>query len=135
MTLEQIPQYTGGKPITDSSLRGWLGRHDVVLLVSIAVLLVLDAAVAGYFLTIGRTSPGGLDGCLYTASGQPMPGATVAVGNYTTATYPDGCFFFAELPAGQNDLIVQGETGDVIFSQSVDIPSDQALGLGSITVP
>lgn len=135
MEMNELPQYNAGKPITDSSLRGWMGRRRGAIFAVMAALLALDIFAILYFQVFSAAPPGGLDGCFVDADGQPIVGATVRVGEYQTATYPDGCFFFAELPAGPHDLAVTGADGETLFSRAVDIPPDDAFALETVTLP
>ncbi|MCB0103750.1 MAG: carboxypeptidase regulatory-like domain-containing protein [Anaerolineales bacterium] len=132
MALDEIPQFHGGASITKSSKKK-TGKLWLYLI--LAAFLIFDAVIAIYYFSAQSSRYGGLDGCFLTSDGIPLEGATVKVGETSTTTYIDGCFFFAELPAGRSQLMLAGNSGEIVFTQEVEIPADQALGLGSITLP
>jgi hypothetical protein len=76
-------------------------------------------------------APGGMDGCLRSLAGAPLA-ATLRVGNQFTVTDPDGCFYFAALPAGTQTLRVELSAG--VWQQPVMIYSNQATGLGNLAI-
>jgi hypothetical protein len=90
---------------------------------------------SGYYVfpSIFHQQPGGLDGCLLSASGQPVA-AAVKVGDAERQTYSDGCFFFASLPPGNRQLSVMTSTG-VVLTRTVRIIPDQAVALGTVQMP
>ena len=119
------------KPVL--SLSGWLYRLRYLmagltfLLVVVDILVVLIVRPDQIDATVG-----GMDGCLTDGRGQPVA-ASVAIGDQVRSTTADGCFFFAQLPPGTQQLRVQVD-GNVVYGQNVNILSGQAVGLNSIQV-
>jgi len=106
-------------------------RH-IILALAIAAALFSLAAMAIFLLRVVYSpQPGGLDGCLVTASGAPFV-TTVRVGAVTVPTDMQGCFFFSSLPAGEQQLFVMTPGGEV--SQPTTIVSNQATILGAIRI-
>jgi hypothetical protein len=98
--------------------------------------LVVGLCVLLLFYIIGRAlvpvpPPGGMDGCLSSLDGAPLA-ATLRVGDQFTVTDPDGCFYFASLPAGTQTLRVELPAG--VWQQPVTIYSNQATGLGDLAI-
>jgi hypothetical protein len=132
MTFENSPRLD--KP--SATRVSFLGRvnqfRHLILFLAIIVLLVSSAAMAVLLIpVIDAQTPGGLDGCLVSAAGSPLV-TTVHIGTVTAATDASGCFFFPNLPAGGQQLIVTTASGEV--SLPVTIVPNQATGLGTITV-
>lgn len=135
MGFDQIPRYSGGTPITDLSMRGWLARNRHWLLMLTIGVVLLDVLMTVYSVAplILSGPPGGLDGCILSASGQPVL-AKVRVGDAARETYTDGCFFFSELPPGSNQVAVETTYG-VVLIKDVEIISGEAVALGTINLP
>ena len=74
---------------------------------------------------------GGLDGCLVDGAGNPVM-ANVIYGDQSRQTYTDGCFFFAMLPSGAGELIVQRGADAWVFD--VVIITGEATGLGNVAL-
>jgi hypothetical protein len=135
MDFDQIPSYGAGKSITDTSPRGWLARNRRWLVALTICVVLLDILATAYYVApaILASPPGGLDGCVVAADGTPAV-ATVRVGEAARQTYPDGCFFFAELPPGPGQLSVETSAG-VVWTQEVEILSGEAVALGTVSLP
>jgi hypothetical protein len=133
MAFEQSPEFGDGGIKSRQSLRDWLMQHERGLYTITGILLVLVAAMTARIFGVSITEPGGLDGCVVTAAGEPAQG-TVQVGLLQSPLYENGCFFFAELAPGVHEVLVQTADG-IAFSQSVTIVSGQAVELGAITLP
>jgi hypothetical protein len=134
MAFDESPEFGESGIKSRPTLRRWLTRHERALYAVTGVLsvimLLLSARVLGpSFLS----EPGGLDGCLANASGEPVTG-TVRVGSITHPVYDDGCFFFAELSPGAHELTIETSDG-TILKQAVEIVPGQAVELGVITLP
>ena len=80
---------------------------------------------------IPTPAPGGLDGCLRSTTDAPLTG-TVKVGDQAAATGPDGCFYFAALPAGSP--ILQVELPQGVWQQPITINPGQATSLGKLAI-
>ena len=98
--------------------------------------LVVGLCVLLLVYIIGRAlipvpAPGGMDGCLRSLDGAPLA-ATLRVGDQFTVTDPDGCFYFAAVPAGTQTLRVELPAG--VWQQPVTINSNQATGLGNLII-
>jgi hypothetical protein len=98
--------------------------------------LVIGLCVLLVVYIIGRAlipvpAPGGMDGCLNSADGAPLT-ATLRVGDQFTVAGPDGCFYFAALPAGNQTLRVELPEG--VWQQPVTIYSNQATALGNLAI-
>jgi hypothetical protein len=134
MAFEHGPEI-GNNGITEHrSLRGWLTRHERALYVIIGGLSIIILFLAGKVLypSLLTNPPGGLDGCLTTLNGTPVS-ATVWVGDISRPTYADGCFFFPNLSPGLQQVRIETVSGQS-STQSVEIVSGQAVGLGNIFV-
>ncbi|NTU54970.1 MAG: carboxypeptidase regulatory-like domain-containing protein [Anaerolineales bacterium] len=133
MAFENSPKLKNpSKPVRTFS--GWVYSLRVALLGFTVLLVVFDFLFLAYKIEpdwFTRPS-GGLDGCIATSSGAPVA-ATVWVDNNSRSTFEDGCFFFASLTPGEHQFQVQTEAG-IVYIQTVDIPSDQAIGLGIIQI-
>jgi hypothetical protein len=108
-------------------------KHRIRILflrIMIALCLCL-LAVFIYRVAAPRPASGGLDGCLRTPDGAALT-ASVRVNNQPGVVGPDGCFFFASLPAGAQILVVQLPGGD--WQQAVKILPGQAISLGNVVV-
>jgi hypothetical protein len=98
--------------------------------------LVIGLCVLLLVYIIGRAAipapaPGGLDGCLRTADDAPLP-ATLRVGDQVVSSDPDGCFYFAAVPAGS--LTLRAEMPAGVWQQPVTIQSGQATALGNLVI-
>jgi len=98
--------------------------------------LVIGLCVLLLVYIIGRAlmpvpPPGGMDGCLRSPAGAPLT-ATLRVGDQVAVTDPNGCFYFAALPAGTQTLRVELSAG--VWQQTVTIYSNQATGLGNLAI-
>jgi hypothetical protein len=134
MAFEHGPEI-GENGITEHrSLRGWLNRHERALDIFIGVLFIIIFFLASRVLypSFLTSPPGGLDGCLTTSNGTPVS-ATVWVGNISRPTYADGCFFFPDLSPGMQQIRIETPSGQS-STQSVEVISGQAVGLGNILV-
>ncbi len=134
MAFEHGPEI-GDNGITEHrSLRGWITRHERALDIIIGILFIVILFLAGRVLypSFFKSSPGGLDGCLTTSNGTPVS-ATVWVGDISRPTYADGCFFFPNLSPGVQQIRIETVSGQS-STQSVEIISGQAVGLGNIFI-
>jgi hypothetical protein len=132
MAFEESPRFEGNQVVSPRSLRGWLHQHQRHLIVAVAIFVIIDLIIAGYFAaqTFFQGPPGGLDGCIALTDGTPLM-ATIRVGEQVRSTYGDGCFFFDELPAGVQELVIETGAG-ASATWTVEIISEQAVGLGVI---
>lgn len=135
MAFSESPKFSGGEIVSRPSLGSWMKKNRRWLLVIIAILVVVDSFVVSYASnpTAYQPEPGGMDGCLLTTDGQPASGS-VRVDGILRPIYLDGCFFFPSLSAGKHQFSV--ETGGGVFlTQDVTIPSGDAIGLGTLSLP
>ncbi|MFZ5820888.1 MAG: carboxypeptidase-like regulatory domain-containing protein [Chloroflexota bacterium] len=135
MAFEESPRFDGQEGGVRSSWRNWIARNRRWLLALAVLFLLVDALAAAFLLSppVSRQPPGGLDGCLADANGQPLQ-ATVRVGEVARSTYADGCFFFPALEPGSQQMRVETASGET-FTQTVQIVPGKALGLGTISLP
>lgn len=135
MAFEKNPEFRDGGIKSRQSWREWLTKNERALFavtgILLVIVLVLSVRVLGGSLFLGE--PGGLDGCIVNAAGEPMMG-TAQVDASRRPTSADGCFYFAELSPGKHELTIKASGGYVTI-QSVEIISGQAVGLGTITLP
>lgn len=117
------------------SLLAWLANHTQILYVLIGVLSVLLIGLTVYAIqpVWSAPEPGGVDGCITDILGNPLTG-TVKVGTRSKPIYNDGCFFFKSLAPGTYHMKVV-TTGGKTLNKTFKIVSDQAISLGTITVP
>ncbi len=132
MSFENSPSFDDLekiKPEKKKPFPHWLRR---MLLIAVAVLgsgiLLFSGIKLGARASI---PPGGLDGCLVNAAGNPVV-AEVSFGDQSTESFEDGCFFFYELAAGNGELIIRHGGEDQVFP--VEIISGQAVTLGEIAI-
>jgi Carboxypeptidase regulatory-like domain len=133
--LEDSPHFDEHGPSPHFSLTGWIARHIRFLLAIAGVFAALSVLFLLYTVnhhSLPAGQPGGLDGCVVSANGNPVP-ATVWVDKISRPTAADGCFFFAILSPGSHEFHVEA-AGKQVWSQSVDIQSSQAVGLQNISV-
>ncbi len=133
--LEDDPRFGEHRVRPRFSLTGWIAGHIGVLLVVAGVFAALS--ILFLFSTVnhsllGGGQPGGLDGCVVNANGNPVP-STVWVDNISRPTTADGCFFFASLSPGSHQFRIE-TAGKQVRLQTVDIQSGQAVGLQNISV-
>jgi hypothetical protein len=133
MSFEQSPEFRDGKIKSRWSLLEWLAKNQRVLFAVTGILVVIVLALSARSLGISSGKPGGLDGCITNAAGEPITG-TAQVENIQRSIPADGCFFFTELPPGEHDLLIQTSSG-LVKKQVVKIVSGQAVGLGTIALP
>jgi hypothetical protein len=133
MAFEQNPEFGDGEIKSRQSLHGWLVKNERVLYAVTGILLVVVLALSLRVLGAFSGEPGGLDGCIVNAAGEPVM-ATARADNTQRLTSADGCFFFPELSPGKHELTIEVSGGSVI-RQGVEIVSGQAVGLGTITMP
>lgn len=132
MTLEKSPSFDDLEK-KQSEEKKPFPRWVRFVLISTVVLLGSGLLLFGGSKLWARASvpPGGLDGCLVNAVGNPLI-AVVKIGQESRQSYEDGCFFFPELPAGKDELVVHTDSKTWTFS--VEIISNQAVGLGILTL-
>ena len=109
-------------------------QNQRMILITVGIVAVLGCLViAVQLLPLFAAPPptGGLDGCLATASGEPVV-TMLQIDAVTRPSYADGCFFFPNLPAGQHELLIHTSAGSL--SLPVTILPDQSTGLGTITI-
>jgi len=133
MAFEQSPELGNNGVKSRSSLREMLARNERALYALTAILVVVVIVLSMRILLISSSEPGGLDGCIANAAGEPVIG-TVRVDSFQRAISADGCFFFAELSPGSQKLFIEIADGSSI-EQAVTVLAGQAVGLGTITVP
>ncbi len=135
MAFEESPQFDGNQVVTHLSTQGWIHKYRLVLMSLVVVFLILDVALFYFRLvpTYYASFPGGLDGCLVSTNGEPLS-AVVRVGQEASQTFEDGCFFFSELPPGNQEITIETVSGERSV-QTVEIISGEAVGLGTVTVP
>jgi hypothetical protein len=112
----------------------WVFKHRRLILAFTGLVLVFSVAIFVIQIrsALQAAVPGALDGCLETASGDPLV-TTVRIGSITRPTYADGCFFFfPNIPPGQQEMIVSLPSGEL--SIPVMIISNQATALGTVVV-
>jgi len=134
MKLEKSPTLKDSlSPRSTPTLGELLSRYRWVLPVILGAILLLDAIALAFIMLNATGSPavGGLEGCVQTAGGAPVSAATLTVAGSSRQTYDDGCFFFATLPAGDYELLIDTEGGT--WQESVSITAGQATSLGTIT--
>jgi hypothetical protein len=133
MAFEQNPEFGDGGIKSRQSLSDWLVNNERVLYAATGILLVVVFVLSLRVLGVFSGEPGGLDGCIVNAAGEPIT-ATVRADNTQRVTSADGCFFFPELSPGKHELTMEVSDGSVI-KQTVEIVSGQAVGLGTISMP
>ena len=133
MAFEQGPEFGNGGIKSRQSLRGWLIKNERVLYVVTGILLVVVLVLSLRVLGVFSGEPGGLDGCIVNAAGEPITG-TAQADNTQRLAFADGCFFFPELSPGKHELTIELSDG-LVIKQAVEIVSGQAVGLGTITTP
>jgi hypothetical protein len=135
MAFEESPRFNGNQVVTHLSTQGWIHKHRLVLMLLVVIFLILDGFLFYYRLVpaVQAGRPGGLDGCLVSANGEPLS-AIVRVGQEASQTFEDGCFFFSELPPGAREITIEAVSGERMV-QTVEIISGEAVGLGTVTVP
>ena len=133
MAFEQSPEFRDGGIKSRQSLRDWLVKNERVLYAVTGILLVVVLALSLRVLGAFSGEPGGLDGCVVNAAGEPIT-ATARADNAQRLTSVDGCFFFPELSPGKHELTIE-VSGGSSFKQAVEIVSGQAVELGTITMP
>ena len=132
--LEDDPRFGEHNVRPRFSLIGWIAGHIRVLLAVAGVFAALSILFLFYAVNHSRLGgqPGGLDGCVVSAKGNPVP-STVWVDNISRPTTADGCFFFASLSPGSHQLRIE-MAGKQVWTQTVDIQSGKAVGLQNISV-
>jgi|GEM_PF-1621611 hypothetical protein len=132
MSFEKSPSFDDlekRKPEKKNPFPHWLLR---VLLIAVAVLgsgiLLFSGVKLGARASV---PPGGLDGCLVNAAGNPIV-AEMSFGDQSTESFEDGCFFFYELAAGNSELIVRHGGEDRVFP--IEIISGRAVTLGEMVI-
>ncbi len=135
MAFEESPQLDGSERKSNRAVRGWIARHARLLLVLAALFLLAEVLVAAYFYLTGvlKEPPGGVDGCLVGLDQSPVQ-ATIKVGNITTTSSSDGCFFLPELSPGPQTVEIMPSKGEP-FIIMITIISAEAVSFGTITVP
>jgi hypothetical protein len=133
MAFDQSPEFGNGGIKSRQSLRDWLIKNERVLYIVTGILLVVVIVLSLRVLGVFSGEPGGLDGCIVNAAGEPIAG-TAQVDNTQRLAFADGCFFFSELSPGKHKLTIELTDGSVI-KQAVEIVSGQAVELGTITMP
>ncbi len=132
--LEDDPRFGEHNVRPRFSLIGWIVGHIRLLLAVAGVFVALS--ILFLFYTANHSplggQPGGLDGCVVSANGNPVP-STVRVDDISRPTTADGCFFFASLSPGLHQLRIE-TAGKQVWLQTVDIQSGQAVGLQNISV-
>lgn len=132
MAFENSPILGEDGVVERRSLRAWLALHRRWLIILAALFLLADAWLIVQL--VRPAAPGGLDGCVVTASGQPVVSAIIRAGQVERMTFADGCFFFPSLQPGTYQVSIATD-GEVVWSQPVTIISGQAVGLETIRVP
>jgi hypothetical protein len=106
-------------------------RRIILLLAGLALFASLAALAILLIPVIYAVPPGGLDGCLISATGGPVV-TSVHVGTASAITDASGCFFFPSLPAGGQQLIVTTPSREI--SLLITIVSNEATSLGTIPI-
>jgi TonB family protein len=126
------------RAILDPTIRRRAVRSRVVGAAAIAALLVLGPLAA---LRLHGQGAADLSGTIYDASGGTVPGATVEILNadtgqkHTISSGPAGNYSFANLPAGNYQLMVSAP-GFAVYARkwiAVRGTLDVVLALGSVT--
>lgn len=119
---------------TRPAWRRWIGRNKQWLVALVVLLVLVDALLVAYVWlpSLSAGELGGLEGCLATASGEPLLG-TVSIADVVRSTSTDGCFFFSALPAGSQRMSIVTNSG-ASLEQRVRIVSGQAANLGTVIV-
>ena len=133
MAFQSSPKLDNpSKPVRTFS--GWLYALRPAFLTLTVLLILFDIAYMA-LRTRGAGNPlppGGLDGCITTKSGTPLVG-TAKVGEVSSLTDENGCFFFPALQPGTQQLQITSDTG-IVYQQAVSIVSNQAVELGTLKV-
>jgi hypothetical protein len=133
MSFENSPRL--GEPVSARlPFSSWVhkNRRFIIPLAVVVVFLSIVVFIFQILSVFQQSVPGALEGCLVTASGDPLV-TTVHIGAISRPTYPDGCFFFfPNISPGKRELIISMPSGEV--SIPVEILSDQANSLGTIIV-
>ena len=135
MTFVDSPKLDGGSAAPPPRLTDWIDDHRRSLLRFLYVVL-LSASLVMLLWVVNQPTDlpvGGLDGCLAWEDGDPVS-ATMRIANQIKETDSDGCFFFTNLPPGEQTLRVSLNEG-IDREQTVWIISGQAVCLDVITMP
>jgi hypothetical protein len=133
MAFEHNPEFGDGGIKSRQTLHELLVKNERILYSVTGILLVIVLALSLYVTGIFSGEPGGLAGCVVNAAGEPVTG-TAQVETTPALVSADGCFFFAELPPGEHELVIETSGGSSL-SQLVEIISGQAVELGIIAIP
>ncbi len=133
MSFEKNPEFEDGEIKSRRTLRDWLMKNERIFYVVTGILLVIVLVLFASVMDFFSGDPGGLDGCIVNAAGEPITGIA-QVETTQSLISADGCFFFAKLSPGQHELVIAVSNGAVI-TQPVEIISGQAVGLGVIVIP
>jgi len=133
MAFERSPEFGDGGIKSRQTLRELLAKNERVLYAVTGILIVIVLILSARVLWGASAEPGGLDGCIINAAGEPITGTAQADKSQSLIS-ADGCFFFAELPPGEHELVIETSLGSSI-KQAVTILSGQAVALGIITIP
>ncbi|MBP1467318.1 hypothetical protein EYB53_016515 [Candidatus Chloroploca sp. M-50] len=131
MRSDANPRLPQPRPGLEHFNRDWFHRRRFWIWGAVAGIVLLELLLVVWLLF--PAAPGGLDGCLASPEGAPVM-AMVTVGTQRKATYADGCFFFAELPPGRQQVVLEPVVGAPVRFE-VEIVSDQALTLGTLMIP
>jgi hypothetical protein len=133
MAFEHNPEFGNGGIKSRQTLHELLVKNERILYSVTGILLVIVLVLSLRMSGIFSGEPGGLDGCAVNTAGEPVTG-TAQVETAQALISADGCFFFAELPPGEHELVIKTSGGSSL-SQLVEIISGQAVELGIIVVP
>lgn len=134
MTLQDSPQFENGEVVSRPTTQAWLQRHYRRIYILATILIVIDILLLVYFIltTPQPVPPGGIAGCVTTASAAPVQ-ASIQIGGLERSTYADGCFFFPTVAAGAQTLMVRA--GEEALQVTVEIQPGEALELGTVSLP
>ncbi len=78
MSFEQNPQFENGEIKSRQTLHDWLAKNERVLYAVTGILIVIVLILSARVLWGASAEPGGLDGCIINAAGEPITGTVQA---------------------------------------------------------
>jgi len=134
MAFENSPKFDSPTESQPSTLKDRMYKNRKKWIrggIIFAVVWLL--AITALFLMTSNflRPPGGAEGYIVTVTGEPAD-ALLTIGNVSQRPYDDGYFFFAEVPPGEYEMIIETTYG--IWREPVTIISGQAVDMGKIVL-
>ena len=134
MAFENSPKFSDPSETQPATFKDRLyqnRRKWIIGGIIFAVVWILGIVILFLMTSNILKPPGGAEGYLVTATGQPAQ-AVVTIDTVTQRTYDDGYFFFPELPPGEYEMRIETNYG--IWNEPVTIVSGQATDMGKIVL-